>query len=127
MIREVSGRNGQIVTTWGRDLEGDTWVGAYRSRTTLVTCRCGRVHKHLGFLTPTSLYADGWFLFDYPTNDERNLATKEWFCSYACVREYEPEEAQKVVLRLRAQHGKDTDRYLKMVEDLSGSSSSGLP
>lgn len=107
MIREVSGRNGQVVTTWGRDLVGDTWIGKPRPVRTVITCKCGKECTYTGFPSRASTFEEGWVLFQ-----------KEWFCSYPCVRKYEPEEAHKVAVSLDADHARTSARYLEMVESL---------
>ena len=89
MITEISGARGQIVTTWGRDLEGDILVGHPRPISFTVTCRCGQAKQHPGWPLRDALGRAGFVNMGW--EDEGHPS--EWFCSVECAVGCEPERA----------------------------------
>lgn len=87
MNREVAGKNDQHVTRWGRDLEGDTYVGSFTDLSTTTTCRCGSTHKVSSHPSAASLWEAGWVLGEEKDPSQE----KEWFCSLSCYKKYHPE------------------------------------
>lgn len=81
MNREITGANGQIVTTWGRDSEGDLWIGPSQSMRWVCTCRCLTATHGPGFSTHRAILDVGWFLLD-----------GEFFCTPLCAAGCEPEK-----------------------------------
>jgi len=109
LIREVTGFNGQVVTTWGRDLEGDTWVGKPKPLETHVTCRCGNETRYSGFPSQALTSGEGWTLF-----------LKEWFCKPRCVREYRGLEAKMEAEKVDLAHERHLAWYIQASRDLRG-------
>lgn len=93
MVRHVEGARGQIVTTWGRDLDGDLWVGPDRPLTTVITCRCGKEVQHAGFASATEAHRLG-LVAPLPHRDGH---PSEWFCSLQCAAKHEPEAMQQAI------------------------------
>ena len=93
MIRDV---NGQHVTTWGRDLDGDLWVGDSKSITTVTTCPCGKTHTYRGFPGFTELDKAGWV-------PSPSMKSDGWYCSLGCLTKYEREACDAYVAYLEHQ------------------------
>jgi len=74
MIAQMSGKNGQFITTWGRDLDGDLWLGASRPVSFTCSCRCGK-----------AISGSGWGLLSAAVKQGREVWNGEAFCSMACV------------------------------------------
>jgi hypothetical protein len=92
MVREVSGVNGQFITTWGSDLNGDMVIpGTDRPISTTLTCRCGAEVSFAGF--PANAGRTSWV----------NVSGEYW-CSFECAIQYEPIKMAKtlIVIRQRA-------------------------
>ena len=90
MNREVSGVNGQFVTTWGSDLEPGTdrvVPGSNRPLTTTVTCRCGHSEKFVGWSSEVEKKTK-FRVYSYA--DRHHL---EYFCSRDCWIKFEPKQA----------------------------------
>lgn len=109
MIREVSGYNGQVVTSWGGDLVGDLWTGKPKPVETTVICRCGKECTYAGFATKASTLGEGWVSF-----------LGEYFCSYICVREHRRLEAQEEARRQDSLHVVHLARYIALSQALRG-------
>jgi len=76
MNTEISGYNGQAVTTWGRDLEGDVYISPSKPMTTTVSCgACGKKVTIPGFSWRREIEKKGW-VPNYPSG--------EYFCSLEC-------------------------------------------
>lgn len=99
MIREVQGPRDQIVTTWGRDLEGTRWVGEERPLSFTVTCRCGKAKRATGFPNPSALRKLRFLCMNWAAKGE----PEEWFCSIECAVKFEPARTEKRFHELRDQ------------------------
>lgn len=76
MNTEISGYQGQAVTTWGRDLEGDVYVSPSKPITTTVTCSCGKKVTVPGFSWRREIEKKGWVVPKHPPG--------MYFCSLEC-------------------------------------------
>lgn len=79
---EYSGFESQHVTTWGRHVVGDLYVGESTPLHTTTACRCGVTHRQPGFINAHALFKAGW---------QMNRGTGEVFCSIPCYMKYAPE------------------------------------
>lgn len=78
MISDKTGKNNQLVTTWGRDLEGDLWVGPQRAMSWTCTCRCGTQVSGQDYGTFWKVEQRGWLTFGKGKDTEA-------FCSGLCA------------------------------------------
>lgn len=91
MITEFSGKNNQIVTTWGRDLDDKlVWSGLDRPRKWECTCRCGKTCQGSDFGTLFLVKTKGWEAFN-----------NEAFCSIVCSNVYVPFAVTTEVINLQ--------------------------
>lgn len=99
MNRDVSGVNGQFVTTWGSDLKPGTDIivpGSDHPLTTSVTCRCGSRSTFLGWSVEVEKRTDFRIYFTVGTRWYQH----EYFCSQSCWVRFEPEQATKQIDKL---------------------------
>ena len=99
MNRDVAGFGGQMVTTWGADLEGTRWVGPDRPMKWVCTCRCGKTCGGNGYGVLSYVWKQDWVVFG-------EKAEEEAFCSLQCAVKYNKElvgrHFEKTVAKLEA-------------------------
>lgn len=102
MNRDVTGVNGQLVTTWGGDLYPgtDIWIpGSDRPQTTTITCRCGHSEKMSGW----GIKIEERTTFRVYFSTSRSWLNNEYFCSQKCWIKFEPDQAVKQIAKLNEQ------------------------
>lgn len=87
---------GQFITTWGREIIDDIYVGETIELNTEFTCQCGKTIKKAGF--PIDIILNLFTFSEYAYNFEH----AKYFCNFECAKFYQPQESYKYVEKLRA-------------------------
>jgi hypothetical protein len=108
MVREVSGINGQFITTWGSDLVNDVIVpGTDRPISSTLTCRCGATISFAGFPSNAG-----------KTSFSNFALGKEYWCSLQCAIQYEPAKMAELLFTIRKTASELSERAEILQEEL---------